>query len=282
MRYSLLIVLLLLIKQGISQENSELPFIKHLIDKEFFKEAIHLIDHDTTPYGEQQRDSINYYKGWAFYSLKRLEESTQSLLKVNRESAFFSKSYFFSGYNQLYLGNYSEARKIFGEMNIRSEPDLSLLNLELGGLEMLEGNWTKSKELLDKINKENAALHQQVFALQEIRKEHETHRSKSPVLAGIISGIIPGSGKIYAGKTGSGIASMIGTIGFGFITWENYRKAGITNAKTLLFGSIFAVNYVSNIYGSVISVKIIENEHKNAIQNQVLFQLHLPLRNFFE
>jgi hypothetical protein len=54
---------------------------------------------------------------------------------------------------------------------------------------------------------------------------------------------------------------MIATTGFGLITWESYRKLGIGNVKTILFGSIFAASYVSNIYGSVISVKIIENEY---------------------
>jgi TM2 domain-containing membrane protein YozV len=119
-------------------------------------------------------------------------------------------------------------------------------------------------------------------ALENIYDNHKSHRPKSPVLAGIMSGIIPGSGKIYAGKTGAGIASFIGTAGFGFIAWENYRKLGISHAKTIIFGSIFAFNYVSNIYGSVISVKLIENEYKNAVHNQILFQLHVPLRNFFE
>jgi alpha-amylase/alpha-mannosidase (GH57 family) len=97
-----------------------------------------------------------------------------------------------------------------------------------------------------------------------------------------MSGIIPGSGKIYAGRTGEGIASMIATTGFGLIAWENYQKLGYKNLKTLFFGSIFLASYVSNIYGSVISVKIEENNFTNVTQNQVLFQLHIPLRNFFD
>ncbi len=182
----------------------------------------------------------------------------------------------------MYLGNYAEANKIFEQMNIKDEPYLSLQNFELSGIEMLRGNWINGEEILKRVNRENAILSQQVGDLEEIRKDHENHRSKSPLLAGIMSGVIPGSGKIYAGKTGAGIASMISTIGVGLITWENYHKAGIKNAKTIIFGSIFAVSYVSNVYGSVISVKVDEIEYKNAIHNQILFQLHIPLRNFFD
>jgi tetratricopeptide (TPR) repeat protein len=283
MKYLLgFIIFLLAFQTGFSQEGSEIPFVRHLINKGYYKEAIHLIEKDTLYCGKQQKDSLYYFHGWAHYSLKNLEQSTLSLLEVGKESPFYKKSHFFAGYNQIYLENYFEAREIFNQMDIQNEPELSLLNFELSGMEILQGNWQEAEEQLRMINQNNAALNQQVIALEEICKEHAVHRAKSPVLAGIMSGIIPGSGKIYAGKTGAGIASMIGTVGFGLIAWENYHKLGISNAKTIIFGSIFAASYVSNIYGSVISVKVIENEYKNTVHNQVLFQLHIPLRNFFE
>ena len=282
MRYLGFIIFVLTFQSAFSQIKSELPFIRHLVNKGYYKEAIFLTDKDTLQHGKQQQDSLNYFRGWAHYSLKNLEQSTLSLLKVGKESPFYQKSHFFAGYNQIYLGNYHEAQNVFKQMNILDEPNLSLMNFELTGIEMLQGNWQQAKEKIKQVNPENATLTQHVTALRNICDEHETHRSKSPVLAGIMSGIIPGSGKIYAGKTGAGIASMIGTVGFGLITWENYRKLGIENAKTIIFGSIFIFNYASNIYGSVISVKVIENEYKNNVHNQILFQLHIPLRNFFE
>ncbi len=266
---------------GFSQNSSELPFINHLIDKGYYSEAIYLIESDSLNRTKEQLDSLCYYKGWANYSLKNLEQSTQSLLDVSDESSFYLKSKFFAGSNQIFLENYSEARRIFSQINTRDEPYLSLINFELGGIEMLQGNWLKAKEQLQLVNSEIATINQQFTALGKICDEQESYHPKSPLLAGVMSGIIPGTGKIYAGKTGEGIASMISVTGFGLITLENYKKLGISNLKTILFGSIFIVNYVSNIYGSVISVKIIENEYQNVLHNQVLFQLHIPLRNFF-
>ncbi len=282
MRYLVVIILLLIVESGFAQNNNEIPFIRYLIDKGYYQEAIFLMEKDTFNYKKLQRDSLNYYKGWAYYTLKNLGESTLSLVKVGKESPFYRKSYFFAGYNQIYLGKYDEARDIFREMNISDEPYLSLLNFEISGVEMLEGNFETAEDILKNVNRENATLNMQASTLEDIEKELKNHRSKSPVLAGMMSAIVPGSGKIYLGKTGAGIASMISTIGFGLITWENYRKAGPTNAKTIIFGSIFAFNYVSNIYGSVISVKVMENEFKNSLHNQILFQLHIPLRNFFD
>lgn len=280
MRYIFLLTIAFLFT--FAQSKGQIPFVRHLVNSGLYKEAIFVIGKDKTDYTAEQRDSINYYKGWAYYSLKNLQESSSSFLKVNDTSPFYKKSFFFAGYNHAFLGNYSEARSILDQMNRSEESTLWLYNFELSGIEMLEGNWLKAKEYLELVPEENAVLNRQVLALNEIWKEQEQHRKKSPVAAGIMSAIVPGSGKIYAGQTGAGIASMIGNIGFGLITWENYRKSGIIDAKTIIFGSIFAVNYVSNIYGSVVSVKVIENEHDNAIHNQILFQLHIPLRNFFE
>lgn len=282
MRYFGFFAFIFFLQTASGQVKNELPFIQHLINKEYYKEAVFLIDSNTFNYQLNQKDSLNYYHGWAHYSLKNLEQSTNSFLEVRKQSPFYYKSHFFAGYNQLFLENYSNAHEIFGNMNIQKEPQLSLLNFELAGMEMLKGNWHQGKKQLEQANRENAVLSRQVMALEKIYDEHESYRAKSPALAGIMSGIVPGSGKIYAGKTGAGIASFIGTVGFGFIAWENYRKLGISHAKTIIFGSIFAFNYLSNIYGSVISVKIIENEYQNAVRNQILFQLHVPLRNFFE
>lgn len=282
MKYLNILGLLLTTFSAWCQNKSDLPFIEHLINKGFHEEAIYRIGQSPIPKTEGERDSLSYFKGWAEYSLKNLQESTNSLLKVGETSNFYLKSQFFAGYNQIYLESYAQAKQIFNQINAVSDPNLSLVKLELSGIEMLNGNWQKAGTMLQEINPEIATLNEQVVALSQICKIQATRRAKSPLLAGIMSGIIPGSGKIYADKTGEGIASFISNAGFGLITWENYRKLGFDHPKTILFGCIFMANYISNIYGSAISVKITENEYKNATHNQILFQLHIPLRNLFE
>ncbi len=71
---------------------------------------------------------------------------------------------------------------------------------------------------------------------------------KSPVLAGVLSAIVPGSGYMYAGRTGDGITALIvnglfiaGTVVA--IHQENYAVAAIVGGIGLPF-------YVGNIYGS--------------------------------
>jgi TM2 domain-containing membrane protein YozV len=282
MKYIYLIVFTLSVQSVCAQLKSDLPFLEHLMSKGNFNEVIHLIDKDSLKYNRQQQDSIHYYKGWACYSLKNLEQSTIALTKVGITSPFYLKSQFFAGYNQIFLGNYTEAKKIIDRIIVPDSTISSLGAFELCGMNMLQGNWSGAKGQIQMVKSDIATLNQQVATLNQMIQSCERHRPKSPFWAGLMSAVIPGTGKIYAGKTGEGIASMIATTGFGLITWENYRKLGIGHAKTIFFGAVFAANYVSNIYGSVVSVKIIENEYHDATKNQILFQLHIPLRNFFE
>lgn len=281
MKYFLLFVCISISSAGMAQVDYEIPFVNHLINKKYYSEAIFLIESKLERSSELQKDSLLYFHGWAHYSLKNLEQSTKSLLGVSKSSPFFYKSRFFAAYNQVYLTNLSGAQKIFEQMEVKEEPYLSLINFELAGVEMLQGNWALAKKKLDLIDKANPVLAEQAKVLENIHHANQEHRPKSAALAGIMSGIVPGSGKIYAGKTGAGIASLIGTIGFGLITWENYRKGGPANPKTIIFGSLFAFNYFSNIYGSILAVKVSENEYQETVHNQILFQLHIPLRNFF-
>ncbi len=279
-----LLLFLIIFKIGLAagQNSHELKFINYLINKGDYDEALFLAEKSISYLNPEQLDSLNYFKGWAHYSIKNLELSTLSLLNVSKTSPFYPKSRFFAGYNQIYLGNYNDAKEIFNQTVVTDDTKLSLLLFESGGIEMLEGNWSEAKNQLSALNQNIALINQQIATLNKICDEQAKHRPKSPVLAGIMSGIVPGSGKIYVGKTGEGIASLITTVGFGLITWENYRKLGITDFKTIFFGGIFAANYISNIYGTVISVKIIEDEYQSSVHNQILFQLHIPLRNFFE
>jgi tetratricopeptide (TPR) repeat protein len=79
--------------------------------------------------------------------------------------------------------------------------------------------------------------------------QNQYQSTKSPLLAGTLSALVPGSGHIYAGRYGDGITSLLlnglfiaGTVVA--IQQENYAVAGVTGLIGLPF-------YIGNIYGGV-------------------------------
>ena len=93
-------------------------------------------------------------------------------------------------------------------------------------------------------------------------------KQKSPFLAGFMSSIVPGSGKIYTKKWKDG---LISTIIIGGLAWQAYRsfsKKGVSSAYGWATASIGFGFYLGNIYGSVKSAKKY-NKQKN---NQLIYE----------
>jgi TM2 domain-containing membrane protein YozV len=192
------------------------------------------------------------------------------------------KSHFFAAYDFMHLGAYSNALETLSNIKVISEKEISLRNYEIAGLHLLQGNETMFEDSFSKTNKNFYELSGSSENLQKIAEELKKHKRKSPLIAGLFSGIIPGSGKFYSGKKGEAISAFIATTGLGLVTWENYRKSGLNSFKTIAFGTAFAFSYVANIYGSVISINVLETEFRNNVKNSILFNLHIPLRNSFD
>ena len=279
----LFVVFLSFTAVSFSQNSGEydLKFISHLVNTGDYTEALFLIDSSRCSSG-QLDDSLNYLKGWSLYSLKRLSSSSESLLKVSPKSEFYLKAHFFAAYNYTHIGEYDNSTDVLSKIDGKSEKILSLKNFELAGISLLKGNNVLYDEYFTKINKSLYELTESSDNIQKISWDLKNHKSRSPLLAGVLSAIIPGSGKFYAGKKGEGISSFIATAGLGLVTWENYRKNGINNFKTIAFGSAFAFSYLANIYGAVLRVNILETEYRDNVKNSILFNLHIPLRNTFD
>ncbi|MCJ7554587.1 MAG: hypothetical protein MUO34_11965 [Ignavibacteriaceae bacterium] len=72
---------------------------------------------------------------------------------------------------------------------------------------------------------------------------------KSTLLAGVLSSIIPGSGKIYADQLSEGLTALVLNSLFAFLSYNNFKHDH--NFRGWVFASVGAFFYGGNIYGSV-------------------------------
>lgn len=77
---------------------------------------------------------------------------------------------------------------------------------------------------------------------------------KSSVVAGILSAIVPGSGKIYTGDISDGVVSFLVTGIFAFLAYDNFRANHDTRAW--IFSGLTAFFYGGNVYGSIAAAQI--------------------------
>lgn len=284
MRLALFIILSVVFASATAQDtiSRELKFVRHLIDREEYSDAIYYITTRlNAEYPMPVRDSLNFYKGWGYYSIKKLNLSANALSEVSSNSPFFFKSRFFAAYNYSHLGIIPVSERLITDlkMPINFEP---LRNFELAGNSLLKRDLKGFDTLFRKIETNSQfSFDLEKNKLKDFASEISLHKNKSMFIGGLMSALLPGAGKVYAGKTGEGISTFIIVGAAGLTAWENYHKLGIDHAKTILFGSLFAVLYIGNIYGAVFTVKLVNEEFNHEMDNKILFNMHIPLRIFF-
>ncbi|RKY94108.1 MAG: hypothetical protein DRQ13_08615, partial [Ignavibacteriae bacterium] len=100
---------------------------------------------------------------------------------------------------------------------------------------------------------------------------------KDPALAGIMSAVIPGSGKMYVGEWGDGIMALVTTGLFAFLAYDNFRAGH--NTRAWIFTGLGAFFYAGNVYGSVAAAQIYNA--KIAFEFEDGLNLYLEQNNYF-
>ena len=98
---------------------------------------------------------------------------------------------------------------------------------------------------------------------------------RSPLIAGTLSTILPGLGKVYCNQNGDGIYSLIMVALAGYLAWDGFRDSGKNSAKGWTFGTIGGILYLGNIYGSSIAAKIYNNNKETEYLNGKNLEIRL-------
>lgn len=78
---------------------------------------------------------------------------------------------------------------------------------------------------------------------------------KSPLVAGLLSAVIPGSGKFYAKRKKDAIFSFVLTMAAAYQSYRAFNKNGVGSVIGWVYGGLAGGFYVGNIYGSVQAAK---------------------------
>ncbi len=269
--------------QSIIYAKEDFDFTLYLLGNDMKEEAKTLMTNPNKHYFDSKltEDSVNYLKGWTYYSSKELVNASLFFDSVSKESALFPKSTFFNSLSNAHIGNYSKANTILEAFSDTVSDFKELYHYERAGLALLERDYEKYKYHSQNFTYQDFRLIEQEKALKETYNTLINHKHKSPWVAGIASAIVPGLGKVYAGSYGEGVSSFVLIGSLAAVTTENWVKNGPLNWKTLVFGAIGAVFYVGNIYGSITSVKIYYEDFNNQQNITILYNIHIPLRTIF-
>jgi tetratricopeptide (TPR) repeat protein len=91
---------------------------------------------------------------------------------------------------------------------------------------------------------------------------------RSPAAAGVLSAILPGSGKLYAGRTADGLFSfgLVGTLVL--LSGLRFADEGVRSVRGWVYGSFALLFHAGNIYGSVAAAREFNLEGERAIDER--------------
>jgi hypothetical protein len=261
----------------------DLAFIDFLINNQEHEDALLILKErlNNKSYHHSQIDSIFFYTAWAFYNLKLLDSSIVYFEKIKVGSPFYIKSKFYEHFEHIYLKQYAQADEKLAQFEVDDSTLVELKKFQQATSAILQRDFLRFETIGQSFKYNNFSSVEEQKELYKRKEEILKNKRKSPLLAGLMSAVIPGTGKFYAGYQGQAISAMVPTFIFAAAAAESYYRAGPKSAQFITAASLFGIFYVGNIWGSVLSVKTFYELKNNEIHNNVMLDLHIPLRRIF-
>ncbi len=171
-----------------------------------------------------------------------------------------------------FLGNYKEVID-FSKFNIKNS---DILRNELNKLAFI--SFIKMKSKIDFDEKWIDAFEEQPreFMKSFLKRKLEPEY-KDPLIAGMLSAIIPGAGKIYTKRYEDGITAFLLTGLFSYLSYDNFHAKH--NFRGWLFAGLALGFYSGNIYGAASSAQIYNAYEELKMQDE--FDDYIKLNNYF-
>ncbi|MCK4510642.1 membrane protein insertion efficiency factor YidD [bacterium] len=179
-------------------------------------------------------------------------------------------------------GRYREAIEL---VDARSTADDTLAapcptDVIAGASYLMLGEWESSIASLSAVERgANGRRGRIADDMARLALEGQEAPRKSPVAAAVMSSLLPGTGKMYAGRLLDGLFSLATISLTSWMAIEGFSEDGSSSTKGWIYGGISAWLYAGNIYGTITAVE----QHNLALELAIIGEAgDLALRLSFE
>ena len=183
----------------------------------------------------------------------------ETLLQTHPEGQFASRAYYQIGATYFLTDQFEQSAKFLrGALPRITDTRQHAEAEQLIGLSyLMQKQWSEAGEVFKTLQVSD------VFVVSEKAQVYHKYAdagarlpTRSPFLAGALSTIVPGAGRLYTGRIGDALNSLV-TVGLtGWQAYDGFRRDGLSSVKGWALGTLSSIFYVGNIYGSVISARV--------------------------
>lgn len=251
--------------------SEDVAFVEHLLGQERSSDAsLYLRSTGFCP-----SDTLSFLRALSYYDMRDFPAAAGEFSQIGTASPYADGAALLGAISYAGIGDYDSALKSAADY---AGPYTELKDFTLASLYLLDGDKSGYEIQRSAFTYSDFTLSEGERSLDRIYHERYETRRKSPLLAAAASAVVPGLGKVYAGRLDEGVAAFM-TVGvLGALTANCWVKDGPSDWKTITFGSLTSLFYLGNIYGSYFSVGIYNNMLSNVQNATILFNLHIPVR----
>jgi TM2 domain-containing membrane protein YozV len=262
-----------------------MKFMQHLVKQKQYANVV-LLGTQLRPKfnNSSQKSRLALEIGMAYRQLEQPDSATQAFGWVTPDFEFYNKAKFYQSLSLINVRRYAEALQALDTLPITNRDSLQteLRQFQQAGIALLQQDYRQFDKKSQAFSFQYAAFASQERKLLSFAQKLKKMPRRSPFVAGVLSAIVPGTGKIYAGKTSQGLNMLFQNLFLGAQATEALIKDGVASPRFIIYGALFSFFYIGNIWGSVLSVKMQQREVYETIRHEVLFNLDVPLRLVFQ
>ncbi len=183
----------------------------------------------------------------------------EKLLQESTDKKLVSSAYYQVGVSYFLMEKYGKLATYLEESlshitDVRYRAETHQL---IGLSYLMQNRWLEAEKVFNDLKKSDVLVVREKAA---VYSKYATQGAKlptrSPFLAGLMSTIVPGAGRLYTGRYSDALTSLV-TVGFtGWQAYDGFRRDGLSSAKGWTLGTLSSIFYLGNIYGSVISAGV--------------------------
>jgi hypothetical protein len=231
----------------------DLLFLQHLEQQQLFREKLAYLDHSFKAQAIEQ-DPYFLEKAKTFFQLQLHDSAAANFIRIKQAELYTSETL-----KQFYTSSWKSGR-----------PETIALSKQLAvtpGHARLKHQHTLLTDFL--IHPDRKLADSLPPSLLFTAKQYAKFQAKQP-LVGAGLALIPGLGKLYAGRRSFAVQTLLMNALLGLQVYENNKKLGTGHWLTISSITVFSLFYAGNVIGSYYEVKQVKKEKKQLFINETI------------
>jgi len=213
-------------------------------------------------YEPQTSEQIRYKIALCYRFAGQTEQAIQNfqmLLRVHPEGRFTSQAYYQIGATYFLQDQFEQSVEFLREAlpHVTDARQHAAAEQLIGLSYLMQKQWSEAGEVFKTLQRSGIpSVSQKAAMYHSYAKNGAGLPTRSPFLAGALSTVVPGAGRLYTGRFSDALTSLFIVGLTGWQAYDGFQRDGLSSVKGWTLGTLSGIFYVGNIYGSIISARV--------------------------